>query len=216
MSKTLVRQSQPDSPKDDQQKDQADQNEPALAAPVSSDNSVSGWKFTGTAADPDSQPADRANHATFTPIIWSGDSLVPRKKSVIWYISLVVVTAIAAALVYLLTSDKISTGVIIAVALVFGISASHHPKNLSYQLDDDSITVGKKLYSFDSFRSFAVIDENGYSSIYMTPLKRFLPPLIIYVSPENESQIVSMLGERLPFSPAKSDPIDSLMRRIHF
>jgi hypothetical protein len=191
----------------------AEQDSQPHPAAANQTSPSTGWKFTS--AQTDAGP-DSSNEAPVEPITWSAESLVAHNKSAMWYAGLVIVTAILAGLVYLLTSDKISTGVIIGVAVIFGVSASHHPKNLTYQLDENGFIVGKKAYNFDSFKAFSVIDESGYSSIYLTPLKRFMPPLIIYASPDIESQVVSVLGDRLPFEQTKNDPIDNLMRRINF
>ena len=43
-----------------------------------------------------------------------------------------------------------------------------------------------------------------------------MPPLSIYYPPDQEDEIVNVLGMFLPYADAKNDPFDRLMARIRF
>jgi hypothetical protein len=48
------------------------------------------------------------------------------------------------------------------------------------------------------------------------PLKRFMPPLSLYMDPADEEKIVDVLADYLPVEQREQDPIDKLMRRLRF
>jgi hypothetical protein len=121
-----------------------------------------------------------------------------------------------AAVIYLVTRDVISAGVIILAAIVLGIYAGHQPRELEYQLNARGLTIGQKHYSYEQFRSFSVLPEGAFSSIVFMPLKRFAVPTTIYYAPEDEEKIVSLLGSYLPLEERGHDAVDRLMHRIHF
>jgi hypothetical protein len=61
-----------------------------------------------------------------------------------------------------------------------------------------------------------VVPEGAFSSIVFMPLKRFAPLTTIYYAPEDESKIITILTDRLPFEERKAAAIDSLMKRVRF
>jgi hypothetical protein len=149
-------------------------------------------------------------------ISWSASEFIAHEKSVGWYLLLVAGGIVAAAIVYILTRDKISTAVIVIVVIAFGIVAARKPKELTYSLDGKGLTIGDKFYSYDLFKSFAIIEEGAFSSITLMPLKRFMVARALYYAPTDEKKIVDVLADRLPLDDHKDDPVDAFMRRIRF
>lgn len=123
---------------------------------------------------------------------------------------------VVAALAYLISHDKITTGVILLVMLGFGIAAARRPRTQQYRLSPGGLQIGGRAYSFHEFRTFSVTEDGSIVSIVFTPLKRFMPALTIYVAPDIEEQVVGFLSAFLPFERHKADAVDSLMRRIRF
>jgi hypothetical protein len=192
-------------------------------APASSPNTPSTWQFkpdddavsgVPASADIPGQPAEPARHAETAT--WSASEFIHHQKSVGWYGMLTLATAVLAAGVYLLTKDKISTSVIIIVAIVLGISAARAPRTLEYKLDEAGLTIGEKFYAYGQFRSFALVQEGAFSSIVFMPLKRFMPLLTIYYAPADEAKVVAVLSDHLPMETHQLDMVDQLMRRIRF
>ncbi len=149
-------------------------------------------------------------------ISWSAAEFVEHKKSINWYLGLIFFGLILAALIFFTTKDKVSTGVVIVVVIVMAFFAARKPRTVGYILDSDGITVGTKFYSYDTFKSYSVIDEGAASSIYLLPLKRFMPALTIYFEPKDEKKIIDMLADRLPFEKRQVDVVENLMHRIRF
>jgi hypothetical protein len=180
-------------------------------APVDN-QSQSEWQYRQEAA-----PALVAEpQAVGQDLSWTAAEFVAHHKGAAWYLALAGVACLLSAIVFLLTHDLFSTGVILFVLLLFGIYASRQPRMQQYGLDGMGLHVGPKTYTFREFKTFSVTEEGSVVSIILMPLKRFMPPLTIYVGPESEDAVVTMLSQYLPFELHKADAIDTLLRRIHF
>jgi len=158
------------------------------------------------------KPAPRKDES----VTWTASEFVAHDKTFKWYAGLAGVAVIAAALVFLATRDKISTGVVVFVAVILGIAAGHQPRVLTYHLDREGIKIGLKSYLYNDFKSFAVVDEGAFSSIMLLPMHRFMPAISIYYDPKDEENILTILGERLPLEAHSQDMVERLMSRIHF
>jgi hypothetical protein len=149
-------------------------------------------------------------------VSWTAAQFTEHEKSFGWYGALLLGGAAAAALIYFLTKDKITTGVIIFAVIAFGVFASRKPKSEEYAVSAEGLQVGQKLYAFHDFKTFSVVDEGNAASIVFMPLKRFMPPLTVYITPEVEDQVVDFLSVYLPFSEHKADAVEGFLRRIRF
>jgi hypothetical protein len=167
-------------------------------------------------ADPEQAPEAAADGPPGEAITWTASEFIAHAKSFGWYFVLAVVAVAVAAAIYLVTRDMISSGVIIVAALFLGFYAGHKPREMQYRLDASGLNVGEKYFSYNQFRSFAVLPEGAFSSIVFMPLKRFAVPTTIYYPPEEEDRIVGMIGGSLPLEQHGHDAVDRLMHRIHF
>lgn len=149
-------------------------------------------------------------------VTWTASEYVAHEKSAGWYTGLLLAVALIGGLVFLITRDVVSVGVVVVAGLVFAVYANHQPRQLQYRLDERGIGVGDKQYSYSEFRSFSVMPEGAFQSIVFMPLKRFSPPLTIYFSPDDETKIADLLVDKLPFEEMRRDAVDSLLRRIRF
>lgn len=158
-----------------------------------------------------SKPAPAADSVS-----WTASEFIAHEKGAPWYLALVFVTAMLTALIYLFTKDKISSGVVVIAAIIFGTYAARKPRTLEYRLDDTGLHVADKFYDYDQFRSFMVVQEGAFQSITFMPLKRFMPSLTIYCSPEDEQKVTDLLADRLPMENRGHDPLDRFLHRIRF
>lgn len=147
---------------------------------------------------------------------WTASEFVAHHKSFGWYLALVLVGVVLAAIVYLLTKDKISTAAVLVASLVFGVAAARKPRVLAYRLDESGLAIGQKFYPYGLFRSFTIVDEGPFSSITMLPIKRFMPAYNIYYAPDDEEHIMNVLVLYLPFEQRKDGIFDSIVHRIRF
>lgn len=169
---------------------------------------------------PDQTSSETIDEAHTQPkaeeISWTASEFIAHEKSAGWFLILLLVTISAAALVYLVTKDYISTGVVILVGIFLGYYARRQPRQLRYAVTADGIIIGEKLYMYDRFKSFSLQQEGAINSIQLTPLKRFVPLMSIYFAPEDEDRIMSAIGTHLPLEDAKDDSLERFMRKIKF
>lgn len=172
---------------------------------------------------PQQQPAQVEPSATAIPpegpdgsITWTASEFVAHHKSSGWYLGLAVLAVVVSALVWLLTKDKVSAGVVLVGAVVFGAYAARQPRQLEYRLDQQGLSIGRRHFSYQEFRSFSLMPEGAFQSIAFVPLKRFAPLTTIYFDPSDQTKITALLSERLPYEERQKDAIDKLMWRIRF
>lgn len=189
------------------------------------------WQFSQDDGKSDSPAADPA--ASTTPasaddraaqqaapeneeVDWTASEFIQHEKSINWYLILAASVLFFTALIYLITRDKITSGIIVVAALFFGIYAARKPRTLNYRLGASGLMVGDKFYDFSQFRSFVVLHEGAFNSVSFMPLKRFMPVLTVYYAPDDEQKIVQLLSMRLPMENRGKDIIDRFLHRIRF
>ena len=152
---------------------------------------------------------------TSQELSWTASEFIEHKKNATWYASLFAITLVLAALAYFI-ADIVAGVMIMIAALLFGITANRKPRELTYIISNSGLTVGKKKFSYNSFKSFSIVQEGGVQSIWFMPSKRFDPGLSIYFAPQDGQKIVDLLGTLIPYEQKKLDPIDKLMHRLRF
>ncbi len=153
---------------------------------------------------------------TAEAVQWQASEFIDHQKSAGW-VSLLAVAAVAAAvIVYVLTRNIFSSVVLLMAGLAFGVFAFQKPRTLTYSLLPTSIKIGDKTYSYDDFRTFSIMQEGAFFSVFLEPLKRFMPPLTIYFAPEDGEKIFDVLAQHIPHQEKEPDAIDRLMQRIRF
>ncbi|MBI1857061.1 hypothetical protein HY003_01445 [Candidatus Saccharibacteria bacterium] len=163
-----------------------------------------------------SDPSFTYENPVSDEISWSASEFIAHEKNNRWYVSLFGGTTVVALVVFLFTRDKISTGMVVLVAIIFGIFGARKPRTLSYAISSQGVGIGQKFYPYESFKSFSIVAEGAISSIVFMPIKRFVPGASIYYPPEQEDQIVDILSTYLPHEERQLDVIDNLMRKVRF
>jgi hypothetical protein len=152
---------------------------------------------------------------TEKPVTWTAQEYVHLDKSPLWFILFAVVVLVLVAVdVFFLQSWTFSALVIVmAVAVI--IYARRPPRTLTYGLSaGHGLYVGERLYHFDDFKAFGVIQDGDHHSIMLIPTKRFSPGVSVYFPEEVGEQIVDILGQRLPMENLKLDVIDIVVRKL--
>ncbi len=163
---------------------------------------------------PPSDPLPASDHPN--AFSWTASEFIAHHKEPSWYMILAGGAFIVSLLVYAVTGDAVSSIVIIIGAVLFGVSASRQPREMSYAVDGHGLSIGSRIFPYKDFRSFSVVDEGAFSSVVLMPLKRFAPPVSLYYHPQDAATIVKILADHLPLQEHKHDMTDSLMRRIRF
>lgn len=162
------------------------------------------------------QPLNQSDLSGPQDVTWSASEFIAHHKSIGWYATLGLSAIAFAAVIYLLTKDEISTGVVIIAALLFGIAAGRKPRVLEYHLNNAGLLIAQKFYPYSDFKSFAISQEGALSSIIFLPLKRFMPSITVYYEPQDEEHITYVLSQHLPLEQHVPDVVDRLTSRIRF
>lgn len=85
-----------------------------------------------------------------------------------------------------------------------------------YAFDGDYLWVGQRAYGLHDFKAFSLDKQAEVLGISLLPLKRFMPPIVLYVDEAHEKAAVDYLAAYLPMEPHKVDAVDSLLRRMRF
>jgi hypothetical protein len=182
------------------------------------------YKPGATAADP-----GVSVNTTYTPqqsgiatspdsslIAWTASEYVANPKNGSWFALLAGASAAVAVIVYILTSDVISTVVVGILGILVGVFAARPPHVLEYSLDTKGIKMGSRFYPYHGFKSFSVVEDGALTHVSLLPLKRFMPPIPIHYPPDNEESIIHTLADYLPYEEHKRDMIENFSRRIRF
>lgn len=146
-----------------------------------------------------------------TVVKWDAQEYVQRDKNAGWYVALVLVgVALVALSIWLRQWTFTALVVLSVVALV--LYSVRPPRVLHYELSDEGLAEGKRLYSYADYKSFGVVKDGAIYSIVLTPKKRFSPRVTVYFPQDQGEMIVDMFGVRMPMEEVKMDLLDKLIK----
>ena len=178
----------------------------------------SGWSYSTEQSDPMGNDLTASQKSNFNSVSWTASEYIAHDKTVVWYVTVTILTLIFAGLIYFFdsTNSLFSPILVVIAGIIFMVAASRKPKVLEYLIDDSGLHVGQKLYSYAQFKSFALVQDGPITTIVFIPLQRFVPTLTVYFDPKDQDVIVDSLSVYLPVENRKMDVIDSIMRKIRF
>src|SRR5260370_10274655 len=118
-------------------------------------------------------PPNFSPSGTDDAVSWSASEYIAHHKSFGWYALLAAATLALASGIFFATKDKISTSIVIIVALIFGVSAGRKPSTLQYAIDNSGLHIGQKFYGYGQFVSVALTADVACSAIVFITLKSF-------------------------------------------
>ncbi len=157
-----------------------------------------------------------ADEPAFEPVQWSTAEFIEHEKNGSWYLMFGGGTILIAAFVLLITREIIATAVILVVAATAAFFASRPAQTRKYEINEDGVKVDGRQFIFDDFKSFSVVEEGEKDSIWLKPMKKFVPFTIIYFEPKDEEQIIMALSAFLPHEARELDKLDQLTRKLRF
>jgi hypothetical protein len=164
----------------------------------------------------DDESSHKAQAEQIKSFKWTGPDSFSRSKKFSWYLILLLITAVVTAIIFLLTKDKITAGVIVVSGLLIAIYGAKKPKMVEYQIDRNGFSVGRHRYEFNKFKSFSVVNEGDNLTALLVPLHRFLPLSYINFVVADQDKIIPPLVNSLPHEPKRLDILDRVFRRIGF
>lgn len=144
-------------------------------------------------------------------ITWEAEEYIVRDKTRGWYIGLVAVGLVLVGLAVLLKAWTFTLVIVLSVVALM-IYTMRPPRQIKYTLDNEGLTEEQTKHSFDEFKSFGVMNENGHFSIVLTPRKRFSPRMRVFFPESQGEEIVDAFGKRLPMENVELDLLDKLIK----
>jgi len=157
-------------------------------------------------------PAQAANGT----VKWTAAEYVEHNKTSMWYALFAGATVGVTIVIYIITKEILATLVILVTGGSVAFFANRPPTSRNYEISHEGIKIDDKHYSLEDFKSFSVVEEGVKDSIWLQPVKRIMPFIIIYFSPQDEDRIVNVLGALLPHEPRELDHLDRLTKKLRF
>lgn len=149
------------------------------------------------------------------PITWEAQEYIHESRTPIWYILFgIVVLGFIAVDIFVLRSYTFSV-LVVVMAVALAVYIRRPARTLTYALSPkQGLYVGERLYVFDEFRAFGLIQDHDQNSIMLIPRKRFSQGVSVYFPQEAGERIVDILGQRLPMETLKLDIVDVIVRKL--
>ena len=115
------------------------------------------------------------------PITWTAQEYIHLDRSPLWFVAfIVVVLGLIALSIFVFDAWSFAVLIVVmAVALLMYIRRP--PRTLTYALSPvHGLYVGERLYTFDEFKTFGLIEDDGNHSILLIPRKRFSPGVSVF------------------------------------
>ena len=90
------------------------------------------------------------------------------------------------------------------------------PRKIQYVLSEKGLTEGEKMYLFEDYKAFGVLQDDVHFAIILMPKKRFAPAVTVYFPENKGEEIVNVFGNRLPMEEVRLDLIDKLVKKLRF
>lgn len=146
---------------------------------------------------------------------WEASEYVHHHKSPLWYgVAGLIVLLLCAVAVWLHLWLEIGVFIVAGVAVI--VYARKPPRTLTYELSDTGIHIDGKVYQFDEFRSFGVVEDTEWHSIDLEPVKRLSPRLVLLFDDEDVNEIVGHLDQFLPREDHQPDLVERITRYVRF
>ncbi len=160
----------------------------------------------------DSAPIEAASQDD-APITWSAYEYIHQEKGTMWFTVFGIVTALLVGATIFFQQWSFLV-LIIVIAVVIVVSAKRPPRELTYALTDEGLSIDGKMHSYDSFKAFGIIRDGEEFSVMLIPTQRFQPGITVYFPEEAGEAIVDILGGILPMKDLKLDAVDRLVRLL--
>lgn len=154
--------------------------------------------------------------STESLIEWRASEYITKEKGHIWFILFGVAVLILLSIAIFLMKDILFSILIVVMGVAIVVFARRPAHEMTYQLNNEGLSVNGKFFPFNNFRAFGILREGGMYSVSLLPVKRFSPSVDVYFPPENGEAIVDILGARLPMEELKPDVIDKITDKLHF
>lgn len=158
-------------------------------------------------------PGDENDDAVL--IRWEAPEYAHHERSTVWYVVFGLITLVLAVAAILIIKSITFAILVPIMAVALFVYTQHAPEVLRYTLSRKGLHINDKLFTYNQFKSFGIVDHNGMHSAVLVPRKRFQLGQTVYFPAEVGEQLVDMLAARLPMKELEPDALDRLLARLH-
>ena len=148
-------------------------------------------------------------------IQWEAEEYVSHDKNMGWYLGLVVIGVIL-SLISIRFEWWTFTALIIVSVIALILYSVRPPRKIQYVLSEKGLTEGEKMYAFEEYKAFGVLQDDVHFAIILMPKKRFSPAVTVYFPENKGEEIVNVFGHKLPMEEVKLDMIDKIVKKLRF
>jgi hypothetical protein len=130
-------------------------------------------------------------------ISWQAPEFIEYKKDIWWYVGLVFIGIVLIAIFYF-TDNLLAIIMIILAEIVIIMTAKQKPKIRSYKLSKDGLYINNKLYPMKDLKSFFITYVENTPNLHFEMVKKFSPPLNVFLAETDENQILNLIRSHLP------------------
>lgn len=149
-------------------------------------------------------------------IVWEAEEFAAQAKTSTWYGVTVLGSILLSLIIYLLNRDIITSALVLVALTGLAYFSGRKPRIQQYAVDGHGVQVGRNFYAYQDFKGFSIVDEGSHSSIALTPLKRFMPQINIFLPNEYVEAVSGLIAQILPVEQHKTSTIDNFMNKIKF
>ena len=166
---------------------------------------------TGGPADGTDDEEEEEEGADDEPVTWTAHEAIHQEKGTMWFV-LFTVLMLAFLGLSIWTQAWTFAVLVVVITIVVFIFAKRPPRELTYSLTEEGLTVDGRLHDLKNFKAFGVIHDGEDLSVMLIPTQRFQPGLTVYFPEELGDDIVDILGSSLPMKELHLDMVDRAVR----
>ena len=133
-----------------------------------------------------------------TLLSWEAPARPFRKKDRSFYTTIAIL-AILLIIISFLAQEFLLIGVILSFAFVTYVLAFVPPKEITYTISTQGITVGEDFYFWHYLDSFWFKEKDGSKVLHIQTWLRFPAQLMLVLKGEDEEKIKKIVARFLPF-----------------
>lgn len=148
-------------------------------------------------------------------IRWQATEYVHQERTALWFVVLALVVIVLMALAIIVIKSVTFAILLPVMAATLVIYVKRPPAANDYIVSRKGLHINDRLYTYDQFRSFGLVQHAGHNSIVLVPRKRFQIGQTLYFPDEVGEPLVDMLAARLPMKEVQPDLVDKLLAKLH-
>lgn len=138
----------------------------------------------------------------------------PVTKKPVWYLVLGVLWL--ALLAYTFYTQQWLRVVVVAVlGVVVWLMSRMQPREFAHAITEDGLLVGGNKYSFNKYRSFAVVKSSGGERLLLIPKQQLAQGLALQLGGADVERIRTIMAVILPEEDREEDVVDRMNRWLN-